>query len=386
MIHSKLGASSAKRWMNCPGSVALIDLCPPQASTAFSVEGTTAHDLAEKCLNDMTLAPSDFIGKKINDFEITKEMAGHVDGYIAYIQKLVRDTEGELLIEHKFHLNHLHPDLYGTCDAVIMEEFGTLHVVDLKYGAGVYVDAERNEQIMYYALGALRLGDFSNVRLHVYQPRIETDGEPYRTWDIHPKDLFEFGKLLKEKAMLAKKKNAPLLPGDYCRFCAAAGLCPALQSTAMEAAKSDFKDDALPSVEALSLERIAKIVELKPTIEKWLKSVKDLALLKMYAGEKIEGLKLVRSNSRREWRDEAKAAEYLSDTLGEAAFRKKLLSVPQAEKVVGKKYIEGLFDTVEGSITVTHEGDRRKEVIIDNAQLAKSEFSDLTLENEPEEF
>ena len=46
------------------------------------------------------------------------------------------------------------------------------------------------------------------------------------------------------------------------------------------------------------------------------------------------------------------------------------ITISTASRESGRKKYEGLFDTGEGSITVTHEGDRRK-VIIDNAQLTK---------------
>lgn len=389
MKHSKLGASSAKRWMNCPGSVALIDLCPTPPTSAAAREGTAAHALADLCLKDMRLAPSEFIGKEIkigdkddDTYKVTEDMAAHVNAYVAYIQRLLRITGGELLIEHRFHLSHLHPDLFGTCDAVVMEPFGDLHVIDFKYGAGIFVDAERNEQAMYYALGALPLGDFARVKIHIFQPRVE--GEAGREWSCEVKELVEFGKLLRERAIAAKKKNAPYKSGEYCRFCPAAGICPELHKTAITAAQSDFTEGTLPDVSRLDDARVAKILEHKSMIEKWLKAVEEYALLKAYRGEKIPGLKLVRGRSRREWRDEEKALEYLTSKLGDAAYKKTMLSVTQAEKILGKEYVSGLFETVEGRITIAPESDRRSEYIHDAAQLAKNDF-DL-IETDMEDF
>ena len=45
--HAKLSPSAAYRWINCPGSVALAEQCPPAPSSAYADEGTLAHAVAE---------------------------------------------------------------------------------------------------------------------------------------------------------------------------------------------------------------------------------------------------------------------------------------------------------------------------------------------------
>ena len=45
--HARLSASSAFRWINCPGSVALSDQCPTPASSSYADEGTLAHAIGE---------------------------------------------------------------------------------------------------------------------------------------------------------------------------------------------------------------------------------------------------------------------------------------------------------------------------------------------------
>ena len=65
----------------------------------------------------------------------------------------------------------------------------TLHVIDLKYGKGVKVDAVGNTQARLYAAGALDtfglLYGFDKIRVHIYQPRIDnisTATIPSRSW------------------------------------------------------------------------------------------------------------------------------------------------------------------------------------------------------------
>lgn len=374
-VHSRLGASSAKRWLNCPGSVALAAQCPPAPSSEFAEEGTAAHELAEKCLRDKSAAQH-YVLKKMkaaNGIAFTEEMATHVQGFVDYVRNLQRELGAELLIEHRFHLSHLHPDFYGTCDVVLMQPFGELHVLDFKYGAGISVEVEDNEQIMYYGIGALDLGDFDKVILHVCQPRLEHADGTFRRWEATPERLVEFGKTLRAGALKTQKKDAPLKSGEWCRFCPAAGVCPALHTAAMEVAKTDFKSDKFPEVSALTHEQIARVLEYKTRFESWLDAVKAHATNALMQGQKIPGLKLVAGQTRREWIDESSAAEALCAKLGDEAYKSKLLTVPQAEKALGKDYVAGMFQTVGGSPTVAVESDRRKEL----QNSAKDDFAFL---------
>ena len=69
-------------------------------------------------------------------------------------------------------------DSFGTSDAVVIDEVnGTAHIIDLKYGKGVSVEAEQNTQTMLYALGVIDdLGfmyEFDTVIIHIYHRALE---------------------------------------------------------------------------------------------------------------------------------------------------------------------------------------------------------------------
>jgi len=49
--HSDIGASSAGRWLNCPGSVKLLQDVPRKDSV-YAQSGTAQHYIAEKCLRE----------------------------------------------------------------------------------------------------------------------------------------------------------------------------------------------------------------------------------------------------------------------------------------------------------------------------------------------
>ncbi len=52
MQHSKIvGGSTAKRVINCPGSVALVQQMPPQPSNKYADEGTLLHNVISELLD-----------------------------------------------------------------------------------------------------------------------------------------------------------------------------------------------------------------------------------------------------------------------------------------------------------------------------------------------
>lgn len=360
--HSKLGASGAERWTNCPGSVALCEQMPPAPSSVYAEEGTAAHELSEIVFRETPNAFYYVGRRKFNGFDVTKEMAEHVQSYVDYVRNIRNKLGGELLIEHRFHLKHLHPLFYGTCDAVVMQPFGELHVFDFKFGAGIAVEVEENEQMQFYALGALELGDFTKVVLHVCQPRAFHADGPWRTWETTPDKLIDFGKFLKSKAIETQSPNAPLQSGAWCRWCAAAPSCPQLRTKAIETARADFmaaEAPKLPAVEKLTDAQLAKVIEHKKALVSWFEAVEEHVELRLMNGEKIEGVKLVNGKNSRHWIDEESASEVLIGQLGENAYQRKLLTVAQAEKQIGKDSLMGLFQVVVGRPTVAVASDKR---------------------------
>ena len=77
-------------------------------------------------------------------------------------------------MEERLDLSDYVKEAFGTADCVVVGG-EDLHIIDLKYGQGVLVDARENTQLMLYGLGALSLldgiYDIENVSLHIYQPR-----------------------------------------------------------------------------------------------------------------------------------------------------------------------------------------------------------------------
>lgn len=285
--HSKIGASSMHRWANCPGSVRLSENMP-NTSSKYAYEGTRAHELAAALLTDP---------KSVDGTDYEPEMWDAVTVYVNAIRALKPTW---MRVEERFDLSSLHPGLFGTADCVMyFEEEKLLSVWDYKHGQGIAVEVEKNEQLLYYALGALMKTKVpcSHVEMVICQPRCFHPDGPIRKWKIDVIDLLDFAADLVEAAKRTENPNAELVSGDHCRFCPAAPICPTLHATAMESARSDFT----PAL-AYDPSKLADALSKVSSIEAWVKAVKEFAQSEAQRGVDIPGFKLVPKRASRKWK------------------------------------------------------------------------------------
>ena len=136
------------------------------------------------------------------------------------------------------------PGGFGTGDCLIVVD-DTLTVIDYKHGLGVLMDAEKNPQMMCYALGALNLFDviydIRQVSMTIFQPRRDN----VSTCTMSKEVLLQWAEtVLKPAAELAVKGEEEYKAGDHCRFCKIKATCRKRAEYNLKLVQYDF---AVPS-------------------------------------------------------------------------------------------------------------------------------------------
>jgi len=382
--HAKLSPSSAYRWINCPGSVALAEQCPPAPSSAYADEGTLAHAVAETKLMQQS--------GKITKKQYTKDLkgllkaddglywTGEMDEATTIYADRVMETlaaagkDAVLLIEQRLDLDFWAEGSFGTSDAVVIGD-GVLEVTDFKYGKGVKVDAPGNPQLRLYGLGAATLYEglyeFDRVRMTIVQPRLDH----VSTEELPLQDLIDWGYMVRVKAAEAAAGSEERACGDWCRWCPAKAICRTRAEKQLDLARYEFQKPAL-----LTNEEIAEILGKIDELTAWAKDVQDFALQGALDGEHFAGWKLVEGRSVRKYTDDLKVAERLQAAgYPEAAiYERKLLGLTAMEKLVGKKKLtETLGDLIvkpAGKPVLVPESDKRD--AINTTESAKADFAE----------
>lgn len=234
--HSKFSASGAERWISCSGSVALSEGVEDKESDAAK-EGTLAHEILEVT---MRARPYGEITFKKN---VRWDMIQYAKQATTFIYGKAAEYEGsEVEVENRVYLDFIHPEMFGTYDAAVIQEFGTLHVFDYKFGKGHSVSAVDNLQMAFYALGVAHKFDwnFKEVKSWIIQPRIRGyNGPVFDTYSI-PKLKNEIADKFKRGVEAVEKHPDQFKEGRHCYFCKGKAKCPLMNDKKLEQAKSVF--------------------------------------------------------------------------------------------------------------------------------------------------
>ena len=358
--HAILSASSAHRWIECPPSVKLCENFEDE-STVYAQEGTDAHAMCEYKVKKL-------LGMKVknpkNKLEyFNEEMDEHSDAYAAFAAEeiaRIKEMDGkEPLVEVEKHLDYSRwvPEGFGTGDLIIVGNT-ELTVIDFKYGQGVAVSAEKNAQMMCYALGALDawdgIYDFETVNMMIFQPRISN----YSSYTTTPSELYAWADdVLCPAAKLAIKGEGEFKAGPHCRFCKARSVCRKRAEENLKMAKYDFKPPDL-----LTDQEISIVLSQCDELIRWANDVKEYALDYMMKGNEIPGFKIVEGRSNRKYLDEQKVADVVTDA-GYDPYEKKLLPITSMTKRLGKEKFNELLGSLvvkpQGKPTLVDESDSR---------------------------
>lgn len=379
--HSEIGASSAYRWTVCQGSVQLCrDI--PQTTSEYAEEGTRVHEICEQILN--IGLKNDFVLKNNKEVkEIFEPLTDEVKECVKlYVNTIVSDLSKfknpSCFVEQKLVNLKIHENMYGTADFVIVDEKDNKAAIyDYKHGAGVFVKADNNKQLQYYASCLNSMYGITNIECVIVQPRTEDyqdteDLGKVRRVLYDEKQIKEINKYfyrcIQQVYSLRAVRNSyeVLHIGDHCQFCPALATCPAQYKNAIELAKNDFKDGEafqLPEVKGMSLSEIKKVLMYGDQLTNFVKAVNKHALDLMLGGVPIDGYKVVEGRKGfRKWVDEKQVQIFLNHN-GVDPFEKKLKTPAQVEKEIKdkkvKKQINDFCTQNEGKATLVKDTDKR---------------------------
>lgn len=329
----------------------------------FAAQGTDAHELVEHKLKlALGMETSDPTpGLKWHD----AEMEECAEAYAAYNMEIRSELEklcGDpvTLIEQEIDFSKWVPLGFGTADAVHVAD-GLLVVVDFKYGRGVLVDAERNPQMMLYALGAIELlgslYDIERVRMCIFQPRLSN----VSVCEVPIEDLLAWADgELSERARLAHEGKGEYAFGEHCRFCRAKAICRKRAEDNLEIARMEFAPPA-----TLSDEEIAEVLGKADALSSWAADVKEHALQQALSGKRWTGFKLVEGRSNRRYTNEVAVAKAVADA-GYDPFEKRLLGITAMTKLLGRKrfdeLLQSLIEKPQGKPALVPETDKCPEI------------------------
>lgn len=355
--HAKLSASGASRWATCPGSVQMEEGIPDKESI-YAQEGTLAHEMSELKLKHY-LDPKGFGKRKLNtaikklkENELYQaEMESYTDTYVDFIKEkaLSFPSNPYIEIEKRVDFSRWVDGGFGTCDCVLIHG-STLSIIDLKYGKGVPVSSEQNEQLILYALGAYDafnlIYNLDKIELNIVQPRINN----FSTWEISLTELLLWGDYFKVQAEKALGGNGELVPSaKACKFCKARDICTARAENNLSLeSEIKLKPNEIPK------DKLYEYISRGEDIAKWVADLKAYALDMCLKGEDVKGLKAVAGRTSRSWTNQDEAINKLIEGgIDEAIIYDKVpLTLAKLEKALGKQQ----FTTLVGDMVVTSEG------------------------------
>ena len=358
--HSPLGASGAERWMNCPGSVGLINsLDLPVEESDHALLGTSAHEAGAYCLDHGSDA-WEAIGMCFGPNKVDAEMAEAIQVYLDECRPYMAVEGAVVYVEKGASAPQKHPQMYGTVDfGCYLPRTATLIVRDYKHGIGITVEADDNPQLKYYAYLLLQEHpEARTVSIGIVQPRgFHSDG-PVRYWETTAEAICEWVDAELVPAMNRTATDETLDMGEHCRFCPARIICPAMIKTMYEVMDGE-KPDRLPDV------ALGARYEQVQALKHFIKAVEDETFRRAMDGKLVPGVKLVNKKANRVWKDGSDAL--FKARFGDQAFTVPSLKSPAEMEKIGpaaKSLVHEWAHTPTPGLTIALESDPKPAVTV----------------------
>jgi hypothetical protein len=361
--HAKFSPSKMESILLCPATVRMTealaeqDLLPPPSS--YAEHGTKLHHYVhvaatenDKCVEDLEIDDRGAVNDCIEYLRVLINSLGHKNYSLKFEVKASLASWGL-------------PEVWGTTDVYLRDnEKHHVHIIDWKFGSGVWVSAYRNEQLMTYAAGSIQVPTRTKkITLHVVQPFLDN----YSTYDMTFDELF--GWVHTDLAMginRAKQEYPEFNPGvKQCRWCPGKNHCNARFNWARENATRIFRNHEFTN--SIPQEEMIELIELGPEIDRAIKGYKQFVTNEMQKGREYDGLKLVEGRSIRKWKvDEPEILQWVEENTKidpMDLIKSKVASPAQVEKLDRRlkkdEAFQELFEKPQGKATLVPESDPR---------------------------
>jgi hypothetical protein len=338
---------------------------PPKPSSKYADEGTLLHDAIAQVL-DKNVKPESLLGMTYQDQKLTQDLIDNkLHVALDLLGQVDPNLEMEYAVETEVGFGDFLPDVFGSCD--LLGRIGDRAIVlDWKFGDGVSVSVEENEQLLFYAAAAMRTESVkwvfdgaTEIECVIIQPPM------IRRWVTTVERVKQFELQLLQAVKASEKKDAPIEAGEHCRWCSAKPVCPKMTGAV---------DRALHlQLESLDASKIGAYLGNCDLLEQWITDLRALAHQMLEADKPVPGWKLVNKRAMRQWANEGVADDVLSKVIPQdELYVSKIISPVQAEKVLkklGEKLPDDLVVAVSSGSTLAREDDPRPAVVNIGKQL-----------------
>jgi hypothetical protein len=290
-----------------------------------------------------------------NKLHVALDLLGEIDPKL----------EMEYAVETEVGFGDFLPNVFGSCD--LLGRIGNRAIVlDWKFGDGVSVGVEENEQLLFYAAAAMRTPSVAwvfdgatEIECVIVQP------PSVKRWVTTVERVKIFENNLVASVKESQKANAGLSAGEHCRWCAAKPICPKMTGAVERALQEQLA--------SLNADMIGGYLKNCDLLEQWITDLRALAHQMLEADKPVPGWKLVNKRATRQWANDDQAADVLAKVIPEAElYVTKLITPAVAEKVLkklGDKLPDDLVIAVSSGSTLAREEDPRPAVVQIGKQL-----------------
>lgn len=374
--HSILPPSSAHIWSKCSGWATMSSLYPEQGESESAREGTAAHEVAQRMLDNFTrqaqLVCPDEGEESSNGVIFTDEMIEAAAIYARDVRAVMVASGvfgGPYLgIEKRLEMPSISPVAFGTCDCFIFDHKNlTLYVWDFKFGHD-NVDPFNNPQLSCYVSGIVNFlkrhtpllqGTELRVIFRIAQPRSYSGSGPIKQWDTTLKQVekyIEDSLIVPAHISVYEAQAQTCVTGTHCKHCSARFACPAALNagSALYEASTGVTPLLMPDqalgVQLLIVRRaVAHLTSIKDALTEQVSS-------RLNSGARVQGFTMQSKIGPVKWDVDVEQVELLGGMMGIDLTKKSVVTPRQAVKLgIDESIINGYCSRKSSSLELSED-------------------------------